>query len=166
MPAREQMCLRPIFLCCSITFTGDSPLRSRILSPRPDRGDVHRLDHLAAGAAFGIEKPEQVLKRLGVCRIPQPLFVLSHVHQAFHPELLEVMRKRRVWYIELGLNVADDHPVRMSRQKQPHYLKSGLGAQCREHIRVPGCLSTFHITRILEIPIGCQELSWARASAP
>src|SRR5215471_10522883 len=83
---------------------------------------LNRFDNFAARAAFGIEKPEKILERFRIGRIPEPLFILANGDQTLHSELLEVMRQRGIRYLEFTLYVADDHPVRVRRQQQPYDL--------------------------------------------
>ena len=99
----------------------------------------------------GLQETEEILEGIGVCRIPEPLFVFSRGHQSFHSEFFEMMRKRRVWYIEFGLNIADDHPFRVRREQQPYNLEPRLGAQRCEHIGIPRSAFAIHSSRILEI---------------
>src|SRR6266404_357532 len=98
------------FLILTASAFDALPPVAAALPPRFGGRYAYRFDRVAAGTAFGVQEPKQVLKRFGVRRIPEPLFVLLDRDQPLHPEFFEVMREGRVRYAELGLKITDDHP--------------------------------------------------------
>ena len=72
-----------------------------------------RFHCLIPGAAFREQETEQGLQAGGVCRIPKKFLIPPHLNQPLVPQLVEVMRERGRRDIELRLNIAYDHALRV-----------------------------------------------------
>jgi hypothetical protein len=93
-------------------------------------------DCLISSAAFGIEELQQFLECYGVGRVPQKGAFTTHVHELFILQLLQMVRKRGIWNVQLGLDIAYDQTVGMSRKEQLHDSKAWFGAHCGKHVGV------------------------------
>ena len=68
----------------------------------------------------GIEKLQQLLERICICRVAKKSAFSSHMHEAFGLQFVEVMRERRIGDIELFLNLTDDQGF---SQAQPSFAR-------------------------------------------
>src|SRR6266852_3062464 len=98
--------------------------------------DIFRLQRLVPRAALRIKKLQQFLERFGICRVPQKCALPLHAHQIFIPQLVQVMRQRRIGNLEFPLNVSNHQPLRMRRQKQLHDPQPGFRPHRREHVGI------------------------------
>ena len=70
-------------------------------------------DCLVSGAAFGVEELQQFLQCFGVGRVAQEGALAAHVHQLLVLQFFQVVGKRGVRNVELGLDIAHDQAVGM-----------------------------------------------------
>jgi hypothetical protein len=110
-----------------------------------------RLDCLISGATFREKETKQFLQAGGVRRVPQEFLIAPHLNQPLVPKLVEVMRERRRSDIELHLNIAHDHTLRMGGNQQMHNAQARLRAHRREHIRESGEINRDAFSRRLPL---------------
>src|SRR5579864_2789139 len=104
----------------------------------PHPGDLFRVDRAASRAALGVQKSQQLSKRLGSRGVAEERPFPPHGHQSLVPELFEMVRQRGRRNVELGLDLAGHETVRMRREEKPQNAEPRLRPDRGEHVRVPG----------------------------
>src|SRR5215471_15467396 len=107
-------------------------------------------------------------------RVSQERALAPHTHEPLGPKFFEMMRERRSRDVELRLDLARDHALRVSGQEQAKDLQPYLGAEGGEHVGIAGglgrrCLeragSLGHISIMVELWNQCKR-SGGRALRP
>jgi len=96
--------------------------------------DLVRFDGLRSGATFREEKRQQVLKCVGVRRVPEETALSFHGDHAFVLQLVQVVREVRRTDSKFRLNLASDHTFRVSGQKKLSNAKSRFGSDRGKHV--------------------------------
>src|SRR5262249_15513989 len=84
--------------------------------------------------AFGEQKPQQTLERLGVGRIPEKRALTFHVDHMLSFQAVEMMRECGRRDVERRTDLAGDHAGRVGSEQEANDAKSRLGAHRREHV--------------------------------
>jgi hypothetical protein len=82
--------------------------------------DLLGFHSLVTSAALGIQKLKQFLKCVSVCGIAEKCAFSLNMDEVFRFELVEMMRQRGIWNIQLFLNLAGYETYRVSGQQQLH----------------------------------------------
>src|SRR5207302_9585328 len=82
--------------------------------------NVLRLNRFVPRAAVDIQEPQQLLKGLAVCGVMQERALTTHINQTFVSELVQMVRERRIRYVQFFLDLPYHQALGMRGQQQLH----------------------------------------------
>jgi hypothetical protein len=95
-------------------------------------------DGLIAGAAFGVEKGQEVLEGFGIGGVPEEGSFAADLDEVFVFELFEVMGEGAGRDGQFGADVADDEALGVGAEEEADDAEAGFGAEGGEHVGVAG----------------------------
>ena len=90
-------------LACNFIHTFFSPRSVHLFAT----DNLLRLEHVVPRTAFGVQKTQELLQGFGIRRIPEEGPFAAHSHEIFVLQFVEMMRERRIRYVEFRADIAD-----------------------------------------------------------